>query len=255
MSALLEVCCGSLESVEAAVRGGARRIELCSALEVDGLTPSPEDVQTVRERYPDLIVHVLIRLREGDFCYTPEEVDRMADQVEAALEAGAHGVVIGCLTPKGEVDMEAMETLVSRVEDFDLARELVVSDRCHAANDGHFSPAASRHTSITFHRAFDRCRRPMDALEDIISLGCDRLLTSGQAPAAVEGTDLLRKLVESAGDDLIIMPGGGVRPGNARRILLQTGAREIHSSASETVDGVKVTSAATVAAILEELAG
>ena len=255
MSALLEVCCGSLESVEAAVRGGARRIELCSALEVDGLTPSPEDVQTVRERYPDLIVHVLIRLREGDFCYTPEEVDRMADQVEAALEAGAHGVVIGCLTPKGEVDMEAMETLVSRVEDFDLARELVVSDRCHAANDGHFFPAASRHTSITFHRAFDRCRRPFEALEQIIGLGCDRILTSGQAATSEAGAAMLRELRRRARGRIGILPGGGVTPGNAARILAETGCAEIHASASATLAGKKVTDAGRVAEILQAING
>lgn len=251
--ALLEVCCGNLESVDAAVAGGARRIELCSALEVDGLTPPVEWIREVRKRYPSLIVHVLVRSRAGDFIYTPEEVETMAAQVEAALEAGADGIVIGCLTAGGEVDVPAMEKLVRTVESYNLSAELLRSDLCHAANDSHFFPGPSRRASITFHRAFDVCKRPFDALEQIIALGCDRILTSGQGPTVVEGSDMLRELRKRAAGRLIILPGGGVTPQNAGRILAMTGCTEIHASASETLDGKKVTSAAKVAAILNSI--
>ena len=249
----MEVCCGNQESVDAAVAGGARRIELCSALELDGLTPPVEWIREVRKRYPSLIVHVLVRSRAGDFVYTPEEVETMAMQVEEALEAGADGIVIGCLTAGGDVDVPAMERLVRTVESYNLAAELLLSDLCHAANDSHFFPGPSKRASITFHRAFDVCKRPFDALEQIIALGCDRILTSGQGPTVVEGSDMLRELRKRAAGRIIILPGGGVTPKNAGRILAMTGCTEIHASASETLDGKKVTSAAKVAAILNSI--
>ena len=251
--ALLEVCCGNLESVDAAVAGGARRIELCSALEVDGLTPPVEWIREVRKRYPSLIVHVLVRSRAGDFVYTGEEVETMAAQVEEALEAGADGIVIGCLTAGGDVDIPATERLVRTVESYNLAAELMRSDLCHAANDSHFFPGPSKRVSITFHRAFDVCKRPFDTLEQIIALGCDRILTSGQGATVVEGSDMLRELRKRAAGRIIILPGGGVTPRNAGRILAMTGCTEIHASASETLDGKKVTSAAKVAAILNSI--
>ena len=251
--ALLEVCCGNLESVDAAVAGGAQRIELCSALEVDGLTPPVEWIREVRKRYPSLIVHVLVRSRAGDFVYTGEEVETMAAQVEEALEAGVDGIVIGCLTAGGDVDVPAMERLVQTVESYNLAAELMRSDLCHAANDSHFFPGPSKRVSITFHRAFDVCKRPFDALEQIIALGCDRILTSGQGPTVVEGSDMLRELRKRAAGRIIILPGGGVTPRNAGRILAMTGCTEIHASASETLDGKKVTSAAKVTAILKSI--
>jgi len=251
--ALLEVCCGNLESVDAAVAGGARRIELCSALEVDGLTPPVEWIREVRKRYPSLIIHVLVRSRAGDFVYTGEEVETMAAQVEEALEAGADGIVIGCLTAGGDVDIPAMERLVRTVESYNLAADLMRSDLCHAANDSHFFPGPSKRVSITFHRAFDVCKRPFDALEQIIALGCDRILTSGQGATVVEGSDMLRELRKRAAGRIIILPGGGVTPRNAGRILAMTGCTEIHASASETLDGKKVTSAAKVAAILNSI--
>ena len=251
--ALLEVCCGNLESVDAAVAGGARRIELCSALEVDGLTPPVEWIREVRKRYPSLILHVLVRSRAGDFVYTEEEVETMAAQVEEALEAGVDGIVIGCLTAGGNVDVPAMERLVQTVESYNLAAELMRSDLCHTANDSHFFPGPSKRVSITFHRAFDICKRPFDALEQIIALECDRILTSGQGATVVEGSDMLRELRKRATGRIIILPGGGVTPRNAGRILAMTGCTEIHASASETIDGKKVTSAAKVAAILNSI--
>ena len=253
--ALLEVCCGNPESVDAAVLGGARRIELCADLEADGLTPPLSWIREAKVRYPSLAVHVLIRPRAGDFLYSTEEADRMAQQVEDALEAGADGIVIGALTEEREVDLPLMERLVSLVESFNLAAELLHSDLCHAANDSHFFPGPARRVSITFHRAFDRCRKPFEALEQIINLGCDRILTSGQAATAEEGVEMLRELRSRARGRIVILPGCGVTPSNAARILAQTGCSEIHASASVSLNGNKVTDVGLVAGILQAING
>ena len=218
----LEVCCGNLESVHAAVKGGASRIELCSRLEIDGLTPLWEELRKARALYPALKIHVLIRPREGDFCYCPEELEQMADEMVTAQKLGADGLVIGALTEKGDVDWEALQALLRVVK-----------------------PGIA----LTFHRAFDVCRRPFDALEIIEELGFHRILTSGQAASAIEGTDLLRELQKRA--KLTILPGGGVNAANARRILELSGCRELHASASTLLpDGRKVSDAKKVAAIL-----
>ena len=222
--ALLEVCCGGLESVDAAVAGGARRIELCSALEVDGLTPPVDWLKAVKGRYPSLTVHVLVRPRAGNFVYAPDEVETVAVQAGQTLEAGADGIVVGALTPSRDVDEAAMERLLASVD-----------------------------KPVTFHRAFDACRRPFEALEKIIGLGCRRILTSGQGPTVTEGADMLRELRKRAGERIIILPGGGVTPANAARTLRLTGCTEIHASASEVIDGKKITSAARVAAILQAI--
>ena len=225
--ALLEVCCGSPESVAAAVAGGARRIELCAHLELDGLTPPMEWVRDAKTRFPGLLVHVLIRPRAGDFIYAAEDADIMVLQIREALEAGADGIVIGALTPAGDVDLTLLKRLISVI------------------------PAGR--ASITFHRAFDVCREPFDALEQIIGLGCDRILTSGQQPTVVEGANMLCALRQRTRGRILILPGGGVTPENAARILIRTGCVEIHASASETIDGKKITSAAKVAAILQAI--
>ena len=228
--ALLEVCCGNLESVDAAVAGGASRIELCADLESDGLTPPVEWIRDVEARYPSLTVHVLIRPRAGDFVYSPEEADTMIQQTEMALEAGADGIVVGGLTSSRDVDRPLMERVVSLVKSLQ-----------------------DRPVSLTFHRAFDRCRRPFGAMEQIIDLGFDRILTSGQGPTVIEGADMLRELQRRARGRIGILPGGGVTPRNAARILAATGCAEIHASASVTIDGKKVTEAEIVTAILQSI--
>ena len=196
----LEVCCADVQSVRAAMEGGAHRVELCEALEVDGLTPSAEMMaEAIGLGIP---VQVLIRPRQGDFVYDETEVQSMLEGIRLAKRLGANGVVIGALKPDGSIDEETVRRLV----------------------------AEAKGLSITFHRAFDVCARPMEALEQIIALGCHRLLTSGQAPTAEQGIPLIKRLVGQAAGRLSIMPGSGVNPGNARLILSETGAREIHGS-------------------------
>ena len=196
----LEVCCADIESVMAAKEGGAHRIELCEALELDGLTPSEELTrQAIATGIP---VQVLIRVREGDFVYTPEEVEAMAESIRLAKSLGAHGVVIGALTPSGHIDRPAISRMMEEADGM----------------------------SVTFHRAFDVCKNPTEALEDIIALGCHRLLTSGQHVTAYAGIPLLRQLTDQAANRIIIMPGAGVNPQNVMHILSETGATEIHGS-------------------------
>ena len=217
---MLEICCDSSAAVDAAVEGGAGRVELCADLPLDGLTPP--DALVRHAVAAGIRVHVLIRPRAGDFVYEAAEADVMLRAIERVRRLGAHGVVIGALTPEGDIDVP-------------LCRRLV---------------AAAEGLSITFHRAFDVCRAPLQALEQIIALGCHRLLTSGQASTAEAGIPLLRALVTQAAGRLIIMPGAGVNPGNVARIAQATGAVELHGSFR--VDGH--TDAASVRAAVEALA-
>lgn len=203
---ILEICTGDIDSVRAAVEGGASRIELCSALSEGGVTPSLGLLKEAR-RFEGLLIHVLIRPRGGDFLYSPAEVDCMAGDVKAAIEAGADGVVIGALLPDGSIDIDTCRRLIE-------------------CADGR---------NVTFHRAFDMCSDPESALETVISLGCNRILTSGCAPTAKEGIPMLRKLIKLAGERLTILPGGGVNPDNAALIMRETGCRELHASAKHSV--------------------
>lgn len=199
----LEVCCADLQSVINAKNGNAHRIELCEALELDGLTPNPSLLaEAMKVGIP---VQVLIRPREGNFIYNKEEIETMAESIRMAKSLGVNGVVIGALTPAGDVDKEAIRFLMKETDGL----------------------------SVTFHRAFDVCRNPLLALEDIIALGCHRLLTSGQAQSAEKGIPLLCQLVNQAANRIIIMPGAGVTPQNAMHILSETGATEIHGSIRE----------------------
>jgi copper homeostasis protein len=148
-------------------------------------------------------LHVIIRPRGGDFLYSDLEREIMLEDVRMARRLGVDGLVFGALTADGDIDMDFMRRLM----------------------------AESEGMSVTFHRAFDVCRNPFVALEQIIELGCDRILTSGQMPKAEDGVDLLKQLVEKAGDRIIIMPGCGVNAGNIAKIAQITGAKEFHFSA------------------------
>lgn len=208
---LLEICCGDLESVIAAHKGGASRIELCSGLSEGGLTPSDGMIRAAVDAGFDN-VNVLIRPRTGDFLYSPEEIDLMETDILNAIAIGANGIVIGALNPDGTVDREACARLI------DSARE-----------------AAKGIINVTFHRAFDVSRDPMQSLEDIVSLGCDCILTSGLAPSAVDGIPMLRQIVDKANGRISIMAGAGVNPANAFDIIKETGVDIIHSTARKPI--------------------
>lgn len=200
-----EICIESAEGARAAQEGGAQRVELCADLMEGGLTPSLGTVAVAREIAPHIGINVIIRPRGGDFYYSDVEYQIMRRDIEAVKQQGADGVVIGLLNTDGTIDLERTRALV------ELARPM----------------------SVTFHRAFDMCRNPFAALEQLISLGVDRVLTSGQKPSVPEGLDLIARLVQKAGDHIIIMPGGGIEEDNLRRVIKESGAKEFHFTASE----------------------
>ena len=190
----------------AAEEGGADRVELCAGIPEGGTTPSYGEMVVARKMLRNTRFHVIIRPRGGDFLYTPLEMERMKEDIAIARKLGADGVVFGCLTADGDIDMEQNRTLM------DCAQDL----------------------SVTFHRAFDRCRQPLVALEQIISLGFDRILTSGQQPTAELGVPLLSELQKKASDRIAIMAGCGVNETNIRKIYDATGIHEYHFSARES---------------------
>ncbi len=204
MTPTLEVCCGNWQSVCAAASAGASRIELCSALPLGGLTPSMGLFRQVKAAFPNLLVHVLIRPREGGFVYTPEETDIILRDISHFIEAGADGIVCGALLPNGDIDQASLARMVK----------------------------AAATKNFTFHRAFDYVKSPSDALHSLIELGCTHLLTSGSAASALQGVEHIRAWVEQAGEQLTIIPAAGVNAGNAVEILQKTGAKEIHASCS-----------------------
>jgi len=204
---LLEICANSVKSCIEAQKGGAYRVELCAGIPEGGTTPSYGDIVLARELLK-IKLNVIIRPRGGDFLYNDLEHKIMLKDIENAGRLGVDGVVIGCLNPEGDIDMKRNKELIDAAGDM----------------------------SITFHRAFDMCRDPYDALEKIIDLGCDRILTSGQQPKAVEGINLLKELVERAGDRIIIMPGSGVNADNILHLARETGAIEFHLSAREPIE-------------------
>ncbi len=200
----IEICCSSLGEVADAARAGAVRVELCSAIALGGLTPSYGVIRSVVDAGLDIDVNVLIRVREGGFCYTEAEVDAMCRDIEFCREAGVDGVVIGALRADGEIDMEACRWMMQAAEGM----------------------------SVTFHRAFDVCRDGREALEQIISLGCDRLLTSGMESSVELGAEYVAELVRQAAGRIIIMPGAGIKPHNIAWIEKTTAATEFHSTAA-----------------------
>ena len=202
MKRLLEVCCGSLADAIHAVKGGAERIELCSALSVDGLTPSLGLTEAVRRLFPQLTIHVLIRPREGNFVYTKEEKAVILSDIKHAIDAGADGIVCGALTTEGDIDIPFVTRMIQTCGDH----------------------------PFTFHRAFDVCRDPLQALLSLKALGVRRILTSGQQPSAVAGIPLLKQLIDAADGTPIVMPGGGVSSENVQMLLQATGTNEVHGS-------------------------
>ena len=199
---LLEIAVFNLTSALLAAASGADRIELCENAAEGGTTPSYGTMKLVREKI-SIPVFPIIRPRGGDFLFSADEFEVMMHDIKLCKELGFEGLVTGLLNADGSIDVERTKRLV------DLAYPL----------------------DITFHRAFDRAAQPLRALEDIIACGCQRILTSGQAPNAFDGKDLIKQLIEQADGRIIIMPGSGVRSGNIAQLAQFTGATELHSSA------------------------
>lgn len=198
---IIEIATTDFTTTKAAVAGGADRIELCASLVEGGTTPSYGTILECRESF-DVDLFPIIRPRGGDFLYTEEEFHIMLKEVKLCKEVGCNGVVIGLLQADGTIDIKRTEALIK----------------------------AAYPLEVTFHRAFDRCKDPFEALEQLIAIGCQRILTSGQKPTVMEGLETLVQLVKAADDRIIIMPGSGLRKENIKLLAEKTGAVEFHSS-------------------------
>lgn len=198
---LLEIVAYSHASALAAAAGGADRIELCENSAEGGTTPSLGTLEAVR-RIPGVKLHVMVRPRGGDFLYTEAEFAIMLREVELAQQARADGVVVGILKPDATVDIDRTRALVE----------------------------AARGLNVTFHRAFDWAADPLRALEDVIAAGCNRILTSGQAPTALAGAARIAELVRAARGRICVMAGAGVSERNVAELVRLTGVSEVHGS-------------------------
>lgn len=196
---LLEICCGSLDDALEADAGGADRVELCANLFFGGLTPSFGTIAEAKRRLRIPAI-VMIRPRGGGFCYSEPEFAAMVADAEAAVAQGVAGLVFGVLTPDGAID----RVRTRRLRD-------VTGDR-----------------DAVFHRAFDVTPDPFRALDELVDLGITRVLTSGQQDTVPEGLDLIKRLVDHAGDRIQVMPGGGIKPFNFDDVVARTGCRQIH---------------------------
>ncbi|MEZ9329713.1 copper homeostasis protein CutC [Vibrio breoganii] len=211
MTNQLEVCIDNIESLHTAIRAGATRIELCSSLALGGLTPSFGFMKQAKQA-SSIPIYAMIRPRQGDFLFSEEDLDIMLADVQAAKEANLDGIVIGVLTTDAKVNVSMCKKLID----------------------------AASGMGVTFHRAIDQCQDVEQALEDIISLGCERILTSGQKSTAQAGIETLAKLHQQAAGRIQIMAGAGVHAGNAQEILNKTGISELHLS-GKTVRASKMT--------------
>lgn len=201
ISYIIEIASADFSTTKTAVEGGADRIELCAALTEGGTTPSYGTIKKCREAF-GVQLFPIIRPRGGDFLYSNEEFEIMVNDVKLCKDLGCDGIVTGLLNSNGSIDLKRTSKLL------ELAYPLEVS----------------------FHRAFDRCRDPFEALEQLIEIGCQRILTSGQQPTAPLGIDMIAQLVKAASERIIIMPGSGVRKDNIKELAEKTGAVEFHSS-------------------------
>jgi copper homeostasis protein len=198
---ILEIATSDFETTKSAVEGGADRIELCANLSEGGTTPSYGTIYQSRDAF-DVLIYTIIRPRGGDFLYNDDEYEIMLHDIKLCKQLGCDGVVIGLLNEDGTIDIRRTAALI------EIAYPM----------------------GVTFHRAFDRCREPMGAMEDLIKIGCERILTSGQQPTVNEGIELIAELNRVADHRIIIMPGSGVRKENIKLLAEKTGCTEFHSS-------------------------
>ena len=206
MSFTLEIAVFNIQSAMLASQAGADRIELCENPFEGGTTPSYGTLKTVREKIT-IPIFPIIRPRGGDFLYSDEEFEVIKKDILLIKDLGFEGAVIGLLKRDGTIDTPRTSKLV------ELAYPL----------------------EVTFHRAFDRATDPLQALEDVIRCGCQRILTSGQVPNALDGKELIQQLIQQADDRIVIMPGSGVRSNNIEELIAYTGAEEMHSSARKMI--------------------
>ncbi|AUI85378.1 copper homeostasis protein CutC [Vibrio azureus] len=199
----LEVCIDNIESLHNAIEGGATRIELCSSLALGGLTPSYGFMQQAG-KLSTVPIYAMIRPRQGDFFYSEQEIETMLIDIKAAKQAGLNGVVFGVLTQDGHVHTPFTRTLCK------LAQQLGLG--------------------VTFHRAFDQCCNAQTALEEIIQLGCERVLTSGLAPSAYQGVAQIKALVKQANSRISVMAGAGINAENVGPLIRSSQVKEIHLS-------------------------
>ncbi len=198
---IIEIATSDFTTTRSAVEGGADRIELCANLAEGGTTPSFGTIKQCREAFA-IPLYPIIRPRGGDFLYTKEEFAIMMQDVKLCKQVGCDGIVIGLLNMDGTIDIVRTAALIE----------------------------AAYPLGITFHRAFDRCKEPFEALEQLIEIGCERILTSGQQSSVVDGVELVVELNNKAGERIIIMPGSGVRQENIKMLAEKTGCVEFHSS-------------------------
>ena len=201
MSLIIEIATSDFLTTKSAVEGGADRIELCANLAEGGTTPSYAHIKKCREAF-NIPLFPIIRPRGGDFLYKKDEFEIMKNDIKLCKELGCEGIVIGLLNMDGTIDITRTSELI------ELAYPL----------------------EVTFHRAFDRCKDPFVALEQLIEIGCQRILTSGQKPTVSEGVDLIAELNKKSDDRIVIMPGSGVRKENIKMLVEKTGCIEFHSS-------------------------
>ena len=198
---IIEIATSDFLTTKSAVEGRADRIELCANLAEGGTTPSYGHIKKCREAF-NVLIYPIIRLRGGDFFYNDAEFEIMLQDVKLCKQLGCDGVVIGLLNKDGAIDIKRTSVLVE----------------------------AAYPLGVTFHRAFDRCRDPFEAMEQLIQIGCERILTSGQKPLATDAIEIIAQLVTAADERIIIMPGSGVRKENIKMLAEQTGCVEFHSS-------------------------
>lgn len=203
MEKIIEVCCGSYDDALASYRGGAKRIELNSALYLGGLTPSLASL-ILTKKNTDLKVITMVRPRAAGFCYTNEEFETMKLDVTLMLDNGADGIAFGCLTSESEIDVKQTKEIVDIIKSFN--------------------------KEVVFHRAFD-CVKDVDkAMNILIELGVDRVLTSGLKPKAMEGIEMIKYLQDKYGDRIEILAGSGMNATNAKEMMDRTGICQVHSS-------------------------
>jgi len=201
MNYIIEIATSDFLTTKSAVEGGADRIELCANLAEGGTTPSYAHIKKCREAF-DIALFPIIRPRGGDFLYTKDEFEIIKNDIKLCNDLGCEGIVIGLLNMDGTIDVARTSELIGLAYPMD----------------------------VTFHRAFDRCKDPFVALEELIEIGCQRILTSGQKPTVSEGVDLIAELNKKADDRIVIMPGSGVRKENIKMLAEKTGCIEFHSS-------------------------